>query len=184
LARFIGDLADASQLGAGQFRIQTGRCDLIEIVREQVELAQARAEQHTIHFDGPPSLPVNCDRDRLVQVFANVLTNAIKYTPRGAIDVRVEAEGEQAVVSIRDRGPGIPAAQAETIFDLGSRLANSGTANQANGHGFGLYIAKGIVEAHGGRIWVEAAEGTGAIFRFTLPLSAVSPPVSSDVAGV
>jgi signal transduction histidine kinase len=184
LSRLARDLADASQLEAGQFQIQTGRCDLVEIVREQVDLAQSSTERHTIRLDAPPGLSMTCDRDRLAQVLSNLLMNAIKYSPHGEIDVRVQAEGEHAIVSVRDHGPGIPAEQADAVFGLGSRLANARASMPSGGSGIGLHIAQRIVEAHSGRIWVEAAEGSGAIFRFVLPTSAAAPAEASDLAEV
>ena len=182
LARLAGDLSDASQLVAGRFRIRIGSCDLAEIAREQVELARSRTKRHTIHVDAPPSLPIAGDCDRLAQVFSNLLANAIKYAPGGEIDVQIALVGDQADVSIRDRGPGVPRDQAEAIFALGNRLTNERAASKANGRGFGLHIARGIVEAHGGRIWVADAEGPGADFRFVLPTAAAMRRAAPSVA--
>jgi len=182
LARLAGDLSDASQLVAGRFRIRIGRCDLATIAREQVELARSRTNRHSIRLDAPPSLPVAGDCDRLAQVFSNLLANAIKYAPDGEIDIQITLAGEQVEVSVRDRGPGVPADQAESIFGLGNRLATTRAATKAEGRGFGLHIARGIVETHGGRIWVEAPDGPGAVFRFVLPTVAVIRRAPSDAS--
>jgi signal transduction histidine kinase len=179
LARLAGDLADTTQIVTGHFRIRFGRCDVVEIIQEQVELARSRAESRTIRLDAPRSLVLVCDRDRLAQVVANLLTNAIKYAPGGEIDVHVGLEGKQVVLSVHDQGPGIPEEQAERIFQADVRLDDDTAPSPAEGRGFGLHIAKGIVEAHGGRIWVESS-GAGARFCVLLPLTPVDEPATPN----
>jgi two-component system sensor histidine kinase/response regulator len=174
LARLAGDLVDATQIVSGHFRIRPGACDVVELIREQVELARSRAESLTIHLDAPPSLVVVCDRDRLAQVVSNLLTNAIKYAACEEINVHVGREGEEVVLSVHDRGPGIPPEQAERIFQPGSRLGDKAGATPTEGRGFGLHIAKGIVDAHGGRIWVESPADAGARFCVLLPITGVA----------
>jgi signal transduction histidine kinase len=181
LARLARDLADATQIVTGRFRIRLGACDVVEVVREQVELARSRAESPAILLDAPPSLVVVCDRDRLAQVVSNLLTNAIKYAPGGEIDVHVGRDGEQMVLSVHDRGPGIPPEQAERIFQPGIRLGDDTVATPAEGRGFGLHIAKGIVEAHGGRIWIESPADAGARFCVLLPTTGVDESARPDL---
>ena len=174
LSRLVGDLADTAQIVTGRFQIRRGPCDIVEVSQEQVELARSRAESRTIRFDAPPSLMVDGDRDRIAQVVANLLTNAVKYAPEGEIEVRVEVVGQQMMLSVHDHGPGIPDEQAERIFQPAVRLDD----DAAEGRGFGLHIAKGIVEAHGGRIWVEPSDA-GARFCMLLPITAAdesAPP--------
>jgi len=182
LARLASDLADATQIVSGRFQIRLDACDVVELVEEQVELVRTRAESRAIRLDAPESLALACDRDRLAQVVSNLLTNAIKHAPGGEIDVQVGREGEQVVLSVRDRGPGIPPDQAERIFRPGSRLGDDGGAASAEGRGLGLHIAKGIVEAHGGRIWVESAAGAGATFCILLPLAPIDEAAAPDPA--
>jgi two-component system, sensor histidine kinase and response regulator len=170
MARLTEDLADAAHLAAGQFRIKQEPCDLAAIAREQVELAASRTDRHTIDLDVPGEMPTDCDRDRIGQVLANLLSNAIKYAPGGRILVRAWREDGRARLSVSDEGPGIPAQQAEMIFQPGQRFDNGG----ANGAGLGLHIARGIAEAHGGEIWVESEPGRGATFHVSLPLAPVA----------
>ena len=178
MARLVEDLADAAHLAAGQFQIQPVSCDLAEIAREQVDLARARIERHTLHLDAPPeNVPTMCDHDRIAQVLSNLLTNAINYTTHGEIRVRLWVEGEQARLTISDEGPGIPPDGLDVIFEPHRRLASNGDGDEPKGAGLGLHIAKGIVEAHGGRIWVESAEGHGATFSLSLPLAPTTAAV-------
>jgi signal transduction histidine kinase len=138
-----------------------------------VELARARDDSRTIHLHAPPSLEVICDRDRLAQVVTNLLTNALKYAPGAPIDVHLGREGENAVITVHDQGPGVPLEHAERIFQPGSRLEDEVAAVLAEGRGFGLHIAKGIVEAHGGRIWLDSFADVGARFCVALPVAPV-----------
>lgn len=171
MARLVEDLADAAHLAAGRFQIQPVPCDLAEIAREQVDLARARIERHTLHLDAPADMVLAmCDHDRIAQVLSNLLANAITYTTDGEIRVHVWVEGEQARLAVSDEGPGIPPDRLDVIFEPHRRLADDGAGDEPKGAGLGLHIAKGIVEAHGGRIWVENAERRGATFNLSLPL--------------
>jgi two-component system sensor histidine kinase KdpD len=103
------------------------------------------------------------------QVVTNLLENAVRYTPKESpIDISVEVKDGQMLVSVADRGPGIPPADLERIFDKFYRVLRN--QRDTRGSGLGLAVGRGLVEAHGGRIWAENREGGGAIFRFTLPL--------------
>ncbi len=107
---------------------------------------------------------VDVDRNRIFQVLSNLIGNAIKFTPiGGAITIRAVRRGAEPQITVTDTGPGIPIDQRAHVFERYWR------AEQRHGSGLGLYIAKGIVEAHGGRIWVEAA--AGATFGFTVPVA-------------
>ncbi len=103
------------------------------------------------------------------QVLTNLLENAVRYTPPGSpIDISAEVKDGQVLVSVADRGPGIPPGQRERIFDKFYRVLTY--QRDTRGSGLGLAVCRGLVEAHGGRIWVESRMGGGALFRFTLPL--------------
>jgi signal transduction histidine kinase len=154
-------------------------CDLTGIAREQVELARPRTERHTIRLDAPADLSVPCDRDRIAQLLSNLLANALKYAPDGEIRVRVWQEGREARLSVSDEGPGIPPDKAEAIFEAGQRLGNGQADQKSNGVGLGLHIARGIAEAHGGRIWVESTPGEGATFQVALPTVPAKPGEAS-----
>ena len=112
---------------------------------------------------------VLCDRERILQVLGNLVGNAIKFTPNGGtITVHAEPAEGHVLVSVADTGPGIPDEYVPHIFERywkGKREGRSGT-------GLGLYIAKGIVDAHGGRIWLESKVGVGSTFFFTIPIGA------------
>jgi two-component system sensor histidine kinase KdpD len=113
--------------------------------------------------------PVELDYLQIDQVLTNLLENAARYTPAGSpIEVSAHLEGEEMVISVADRGPGIPAADLERIFDKFYRVLGT---QRTTGSGLGLAVCKGLVEAHGGRIWAENREGGGAVFRFTLPIT-------------
>ena len=104
------------------------------------------------------------------QVLTNLIENAVRYTPaESPIELGVRVDGDQMVISVADRGPGIPPADRERVFDKFYRVLGTQTT-RTTGSGLGLAVSKGLVEAHGGRIWVEDRDGGGAIFRFTLPL--------------
>lgn len=178
LRRLVHDLADAARMAAGRFQVELSECDLAAIAREQVELARARTERHTVRLEAPAGLPpVRCDPDRMAQVFSNLIGNAVKYAPGGCIRVVLRAEAGCIYGSVSDEGPGIPAAELDTVFQPYVRLRQS-EGGEAAGSGLGLYIARGIVEAHGGRIWVESAPGQGTTFTFCLPLASAQPEAS------
>ena len=168
MARLIQDLVSDSDTSRQSFSIQIGGCDLVELIREQIEVAAARSTAHTVVVDAPERLRMRCDRERVAQVFANLLGNAMAYTPAGEIRVRLWGQGRDAHVSVHDQGPGIPAEKLNTIFEPGVRL-QGGTRHGANGAGLGLSIAREIVQAHGGRIWADSHPGDGATFSIVLP---------------
>jgi two-component system sensor histidine kinase KdpD len=121
---------------------------------------------------------VSIDGVLLEQVFLNLLDNALKYTPPGtAIEISAEASKNEVIVSVADRGPGLPLAAIAQIFD---KFYRGDTARTPSGVGLGLTICRAIVQAHGGRIWAENREGGGLVFRFTLPLPDTPPHVPND----
>ena len=171
LKRLVQDLAEEAQVAAGRFPVHPANCDLAAIVREQVELAQVNARRHTLCLDAAAgAVPVFCDRDRVVQVLSNLVTNAMKYTPGGKIRVSLRVENDQTLISVSDEGPGIPRDQLEAIFEPHVRLAGPKAGGETKGSGLGLYISKGIIEAHKGQIWAESKEGRGSTFTLSLPL--------------
>lgn len=171
LEELIDNLLDMSQVEAGALRIQKEPVQLRRLVREAVEMAQRRTEAHWFVVDLPSELPrVWADPRRIRQVLNNLLENAIKYSPDGGqITVRCEVEGANVVVSITDQGQGIPPEYLERVFDRFFQV-NGADTRRMGGSGLGLAIAKGIVQAHDGAIWAEAAPGQGSVFRFTLPI--------------
>jgi chemotaxis family two-component system sensor kinase Cph1 len=163
----IRDLLDLAKLEAGRFTLQCSRCQMNDLVEESLLILRplAEAKQVTLTSDLRADT-VNADRDRIFQVLSNLVGNAIKFTPeRGSISVRAETVDTEIRVTVSDTGPGIPSDQLANVFDRYWQARRS----DHEGSGLGLFIAKGIVEAHGGRIWTEARAGSGATFIFILP---------------
>jgi light-regulated signal transduction histidine kinase (bacteriophytochrome) len=163
----IRDLLDLAKLEAGRFTLQCSRCQMNHLVEESLLILRPLAEAKWItltsdlHADA-----VDADHDRIFQVLSNLVGNAIKFTPeRGTISVRAETKNADVQVTVSDTGPGISPDQIANVFD---RYWQARRSDQ-EGSGLGLFIAKGIVEAHGGRIWTEARAGAGATFVFILP---------------
>jgi PAS domain S-box-containing protein len=170
--RLICDLLDVSRMEAGSFSIQQTRVDIGALLEESLKLceSQARTKKITISTETSSDLPpVHGDRDRLDQVLSNLLGNAFKFTPEGGrVMVRARKVDASVQIAVEDSGPGIPAADLPRIFDRYWR----GDRASRDGAGLGLAICKGIVDAHGGNIWVESAVGRGTTFWFTVPCAA------------
>jgi signal transduction histidine kinase len=170
MGRLVDDLTDAAHLARGHFRVEPDEADLAEIVREQAELAQTQTRRHTIRLIDPPAtLPAVCDADRVAQIVANLLSNAIKHAPDGEIEVELRRDGGEACLTVSDHGPGIPADHLASIFDAGVRAPREDGQPPVDGRGLGLYIVRGVVEAHGGRINAEN-HADGARMTVHLPL--------------
>jgi len=174
LNRLVGDLLEASRLESGKLELQPVEFDLTALLEEMRLRMQPLSDRHPIQIQAPDTLPLVADRDRIEQVLANLLSNAIRYSPEGgAIQLRAEQKGNEVRVIIKDHGLGIPQGQQQLVFERFGRA--HGTA--FGGLGLGLAISKGIVDAHGGRIWVESdgVPGKGSVFHLELPLH---PPVN------
>jgi two-component system phosphate regulon sensor histidine kinase PhoR len=173
LDRLTDDLLKLARIEAGKLELEffsVALAELIEGCAETTTLKAAR-KQLSISIDIPPGLPpVRGDASLLREVFQNLLDNAIQYTlPGGSIRVTASAAAREAVVSVTDSGIGIPLADQERIFERFYRV-DAARSREAGGTGLGLSIAKHIVEAHGGRLWVESEIGRGSQFSFSIPL--------------
>lgn len=181
LQRMIDDLLDASRLQSGRLSLESELVALDSLVESAVERARPMLGEtgHTVvtrHRDG--ELRAQVDPLRIEQVLRNLLENAGRYSdPQTRIHVVVSRENDEAVVSVADRGGGIPEAEREAIFEPFYRGENS-RCRGVRGTGLGLSICRAIVEAHGGRLWVESAREGGSAFLFSLPLveTVSSPP--------
>jgi two-component system, chemotaxis family, sensor kinase Cph1 len=166
----IRDLLDLAKIEAGRFAIEPVPEELESLIEECVELFHPLAGQKRISLTQQVSQPevwVCADRERIFQVFSNLLGNAIKFTPEGgAIQLTAEPVGGSVRFTVRDSGPGIPADQLPHLFNRYWQARK----RSREGTGLGLYIAKGIIEAHGGQLWVESQVGSGSTFFFTLPV--------------
>jgi PAS domain S-box-containing protein len=169
LTDMIENLLDATRLQAGGLKINLTDISLKTLVERAVERFRTQTSRHTIVVDFPPDFPVIlADEDRLYQVLSNLLSNAIKYSPEGGeIRVRGQVRPDQVIVCISDQGPGIAPEDMPHVFDRFYRSA--GASRTTKGAGLGLYLARAVVEAHGGRIWVDPKPGDGARICFSLP---------------
>lgn len=183
MTRLIQDLLDVSSIEAGQLKLEKKRCPVGAILNQALEtlrpLAARKSLRLEIHSPAEGGFDVNCDPGRIQQVLGNLVGNAIKFSEAGGvISVRVEPRLSDACISVADSGVGILQSDLPHVFD---RFWKADKVTR-KGAGLGLSIAKGIVEAHGGRIWAESQLGVGATFFFTLPLarSDDEEPVSSQ----
>jgi PAS domain S-box-containing protein len=183
MSRLIEDLLDVAQMEGGRLPIEPGPLRPEQLVRDTVDALEpvARAARIAIEVDLPSDLPaLHADGGRLTQVLENLIGNAIKFSaPGGRIRVSVTARDDDLTFCVADTGPGIAAEDVPRLFDWfwQARRARRG------GAGLGLSIVKGIVEAHGGRVWVQSTPGKGSMFYFTLPLpSRAEAAVDATVA--
>jgi len=166
--RLIGDLVDVASIEAGKLQMTATEGDLRALIHESAEIFQASSEARGIQLEeiGGPALPARFDHERLLQVVANLIGNAIKFSTSGTrISIGAERGRGETRIAISDTGPGIPAENLEAIF---GRFWQVGRHDR-RGLGLGLYISRCIVEAHGGRIWAESGPAKGSTFFFTVP---------------
>jgi signal transduction histidine kinase len=168
MRRLIADLVDVTSMDAGKVGIDSRAYDGRALIAETVETFRSLAAEKNLSIEAAftdGSLNVVCDPERILQVLANLVGNAVKFTARGGrIFLLTGRDGAEVKFSVSDTGPGIPPHLLAAIFE---RFWQAGS-NDRRGRGLGLYIAKGIIEAHGGRIWVESRVGEGSSFHFTL----------------
>jgi signal transduction histidine kinase len=173
--RLIGDLVDVASIEAGALAVRPQLVDPAQVVTEAVDTFQAQALSHGISLVSEvPAAPllVELDAARILQVLANLVGNAIKFTPSGGqVVVHVELAPEGLRFAVRDTGVGIAADHLESVFERFRQVATG----DGRGVGLGLYISKCIVQGHGGRIWAESRPGAGSTFSFTLPLHSLHP---------
>ena len=174
LGRLVRELLDVSRIQAGRVDFEMAPTDMIELARAVVEQAQMVQGSRRIEVDARGEATVVGDRDHLEQVIANLVDNALKYSPEGGpVHVRVQGEKDHVRITVEDEGIGIPPEQLSRVFDIFYRTAEA-ERRRTPGLGLGLYITRGIVERHGGRIWAESAVGTGTKVHVTLPLDRAS----------
>jgi signal transduction histidine kinase len=168
LSKMVDDLLDASRLQAGGLSLNQADVALPSLASRVSERFASQSSRHRIAADFPKNFPVILgDENRLEQVLSNLVSNALKYAPEGEIRISGSVRPEQVIVCVSDEGPGIEAKDIPHIFDRFYRSTNA--ARQTKGAGLGLYLARAIVEAHGGRIWADPAPDSGARICFSLP---------------
>jgi signal transduction histidine kinase len=176
LRSIIRDLMDDVQVVNGRFSIQKTDLDLSALVRRFAETQGQAFITHQVVVTAPDGCTIHGDPGRLERVLMNLVSNAVKYSPRNTcVALRVEKEGAQAVLAVSDQGPGISKDDLKVIFQPFGRGRSADAL--AEGTGMGLYVVKQIVEAHDGRIEVHSALGHGATFEIRLPLVQASPGV-------
>ncbi len=170
----IRDLLDVTRIETGTLSVNPEPSDTATLVEEARTMFMSAGRTHRVHIDVAPDLPqVMADRRRIVQVLSNLLSNAARYAnEQSTITVRAVLKQFQVVVSVADEGRGIPAERLPLLFRKFSRIDGEDQRHGLGGSGLGLAICKGIVEAHGGRIWAESdGPGQGACFLFTVPIA-------------
>ncbi len=178
LNRLVANLLDMSRIEGGALKPEKEWYPIDELIHDVLGRMQQMLQNRIVITHLPDELPpVKLDYLEIDQVLTNLIENAVRYTPAGSpIEISARIDGDQMVVSVADRGPGIPPADLERVFDKFYRVLGTGVKTTSSG--LGLAVSKGLVEANGGRIWAENREGGGAIFSFTLPL--VSVPSSES----
>ncbi len=169
LTELIDNLLDASRLQAGALAINLSDVTLLDMVERIAQRFRTQTTTHTIAVDFPGAFPVIlADEDRMAQVISNLLSNSIKYSPQGG-EIRITAQvlPNQVVICVRDQGPGIAPEDIPHVFDRFYRASKA--SRTTKGAGLGLYLVRAVVEAHGGRIWVDPKPGDGARVCFSLP---------------
>ncbi len=182
LTRLVGGLLLLAQAESGKLALNMKRVELdlllTEVFQEMTILAGNKVH---IRLNDIDQAYVNGDRDRLKQVFINLVANAVQYTPQGGeVFLSLEKIGEQARIIVRDTGPGIPTEDLPHIFERFYRAEKSRTRRETTGFGLGLSIANWIVERHGGRIEVNSHEGKGTTFAIWLPLDKINKQAESQ----
>lgn len=169
--RLIGDLVDVASIDAGKLAVQPEHGDTADLMTEAVDAFAHVAQEKGVSLvwqSSERSLPASFDRERMLQVLANLIANAIKFTERGGtVTVRGEQAGGEVRLSVLDSGQGIAEDALEAVFERFWQVGK----NDHRGLGLGLYISRCIVQAHGGRIWVESKLGAGSAFHFTIPVA-------------
>jgi PAS domain S-box-containing protein len=170
LTQLIDSLLEASRIQAGGLKLEPTDVHLPRLAEKVVDGFSTQTDIHTFEIDFPPDFPpVWGDPDRLREVLSNLVSNAVKYSPEGGsvwVGGRIDQTG--VTVYVADQGIGIPPEEQGRIFDRFHRV-ETGLHRRTEGTGLGLYLVKAIVEAHGGRVWVESSPGRGSIFMFALP---------------
>jgi two-component system sensor histidine kinase KdpD len=173
LDNLVENILEMSRLEAGILRPEKMWYPLGELIYDVLNRMQSLMQERIVEMNIPADLPpVPLDSVQIDQVMTNLIENVLRHTPAGSpMEITAHVNEAQLVVSVADRGPGIPAFERQRIFDKFYRI--EGSLGHANGLGLGLAICRGVIEAHGGAIWVQSRESGGAEFCFTLPLKEV-----------
>jgi two-component system sensor histidine kinase KdpD len=179
LNRLVRNLLDMTRIASGALKPKKEWHPLDEIIGVALHRLDARLDGREVKVDLPPDLPpVPLDPVLIEQVLLNLLENALKYTPPGsALEISARSRPGAVDIALCDRGPGVPREERDHVFEKFYRLKRE---SAGGGAGLGLAICRGVVEAHGGKIWVEDREGGGSAFRLTLPIDEAPPVPGSE----
>ena len=172
LGRLIEDLLDISRIETGKLGVWKEPFDLVDLVQEVSRAFLPKAQEKGLEMKARfprQKVQVHADREKIFQIFSNLLANAVKFTQKGSIEICIEDSAEAVACSVSDTGPGIAQENIPRLFNKFEQLHESTGATGERGTGLGLAICKGIVDLHGGKIWVESTLPQGARFIFTLP---------------
>jgi signal transduction histidine kinase len=180
LERMAHDFLDASRIESGHLELRAEDCDARELVRVTLDLFEPAAASHQLEMSAPDEpVRVQCDPMRIEQVLTNLVNNAIKYSPPGgSVRVAIARRPDAVVISVADDGVGMSADEIDHVFDPFRR--GGGAGHGVPGAGLGLFVARRIVEAHGGEIAVDSTPGAGSTFTVRLPVRAGAVPVTGS----
>lgn len=184
LLSLINDVLDISKIESGSLSLYLQDVNMRDVIKSAEKTAQSMLEDKpvSLEVDIAPDLPVLiADPQRILQVVLNIVSNACKFTDEGKIVISVRVENEEFLVSISDTGPGIDPDDYPAVFEKFKQTQTG--LRQGGGTGLGMPISKSLIEAHGGRLWIESAQGQGTIFKFTLPLQAKLDPTIVTLEG-
>lgn len=178
LTRLISDLLNVSRIEAGRaLELNLKQVNLPNLIEKVVTVQKSYTNKHTFEIDLKDLPEITADEDKIDQILTNLTNNAIKYSPKGGtITITGRHKDGIVTISVADQGMGIPKEHLGKVFDRFHRVDNRDT-REVGGTGIGLYLVKHLVEAHGGKIWVESEVGKGSTFTFTLP---VTPPAEDE----
>ena len=166
----INGFLNISRLESGKIIIEKQQFDLRKLIREMLDEAELTVSGHSLIFEPGAPLIIGADRDKIGSVISNLVSNAVKYSPKGkVVTVKCKTVENNAVVSIEDEGMGIKAKDIDRLFERYYRVSSNHTKN-ISGFGIGLYLSAEIIQRHDGKIWVESESGVGSTFYFSLPL--------------
>jgi signal transduction histidine kinase len=171
MKRLVGDLLDLAAIEAGRLNVEISAGDVADVLRDALEPFKSAAQTKNIELEleaAPERVSALFDRDRVVQVLGNLVSNSVKFTPPGGkIALRLDAVDQEVKLTVTDTGPGVPPDKLEAIFEKFTQLI----ASDRRGLGLGLYICKCVVELQQGHIWATNLPGGGTAVSFTLPLA-------------
>lgn len=172
LGRLVEDVLNVSRIEAGELKLVSEAVDVAKLVNQILDEFAARNVGRKLHYlSESPHYILWADPDRLHEVIANLIDNAVKYSPENSeVTVSMGLHGEEGILSVSDHGPGIPVEEQSHLFQKFYRL-DSRDDKETYGYGLGLYLSRRLIEGMNGKIWVESEPGHGATFRFALPLA-------------